>query len=95
MTQSSAIVKHLVITGRVQGVGYRHFMSRTAHDLHVTGWVRNRHDGSVEAVLAGTSEAVHAMIERARRGPQHATVADVRIAEAHGSFERFDTLPTV
>jgi acylphosphatase len=95
MMSSTLTIKHLVITGRVQGVGYRHFMSRTAHDLHVTGWVRNRHDGSVEAVLAGTSEAVHAMIEHARRGPQHATVTDVTVAEAHGSFERFDTLPTV
>lgn len=95
MTPSTTFVKHLVVTGCVQGVGYRHFMSRTAHDLHVTGWVRNRHDGSVEAVLAGTSEAVHAMIERARRGPQHATVTDVTVADAHGSFERFDTLPTV
>ncbi|MBI4191704.1 MAG: acylphosphatase [Betaproteobacteria bacterium] len=87
-------VKHLVITGRVQGVGYRHFMSRTAHELRVTGWVRNRHDGSVEAVISGTPEAVHALIERARRGPQSAMVADFRVSEGHGSFERFDMLPT-
>ncbi len=87
-----AIVKHLVITGRVQGVGFRHFVYRAAHELHVTGWVRNQPDGSVEAMLSGTSEAVHTLIERARHGPPHAMVTGIRIAEGHGSFERFATL---
>ena len=87
-------VKHLVITGGVQGVGFRHFMTRTAHELRVTGWVRNRHDGSVEAVISGTPEAVHTMIERARRGPQSAMITDFRVSEAHGDFTRFDMLPT-
>ena len=89
------LAKHLTIRGRVQGVGYRHFMLHTAQDLHVTGWVRNRADGSVEAMIAGTPEAVHTMIERARRGPAHAAVTDVHVAEGHGKFERFDLLPTV
>jgi acylphosphatase len=87
-----AIVKHLVITGRVQGVGFRHFVYRAAHELHVTGWVRNRPDGSVEAMLSGTSEAVHTLIERARHGPPHAMVTGIRISDGHGSFERFETL---
>ncbi len=86
------IVKHLLISGRVQGVGYRHFLTRAAHELGVTGWVRNRRDGSIEAVIAGTSEAVHTVIERARRGPLHAMVTEVRVGEAHGSFKRFDVL---
>jgi len=90
-----SIVKHLIVSGRVQGVGFRHFVSRTAHELHVTGWVRNRHDGSVEAMISGTSEAVHTLIERARHGPPHAMVSGLRISEGHGSFERFDTLPNV
>ena len=88
------MIKHLKITGRVQGVGYRHFMNRTAHELHVTGWVRNRHDGSVEAMIEGTAEAVYTLIERARRGPQHAMITDFRVAEGHGSYERFDMLST-
>jgi len=87
------IAKHLLIRGRVQGVGFRHFMARAAFDLHVTGWVRNRHDGSVEAVICGTAEAVHVMIERARRGPSHAMVEECRVSEAGGSFTRFATLP--
>ena len=91
----NTLAKHLKIRGRVQGVGFRQFMTRAAHDLHVTGWVRNRADGSVEAIICGTPDAVHAMIERARRGPSHAMVTDFAVTEAHGSFERFDTLPTV
>jgi len=87
------IARHLLISGRVQGVGFRHFMGRAAFDLHVTGWVRNRHDGSVEAVISGTAEAVHAMIERARRGPPHAMVDECRVNDAQGAFTRFDTLP--
>ena len=88
-----SIVKHLHVSGRVQGVGYRHFLSRAAFELQVTGWVRNRHDGSVEAVVCGSMEAVHALIERARRGPLHATVDACRVTDTHGTFTRFETLP--
>ena len=88
------ITKHLKVSGRVQGVGYRYFMSRNAQELHVTGWVRNCRDGSVEAMLSGTAEAVHAMIERARRGPAHAMVSECRVNDAQGEFTGFDTLPT-
>lgn len=88
------ITRHLKITGRVQGVGFRYQMQRVAHELGVTGWVRNRHDGSVEAVISGTPDAVHTMIERARRGPLHAMITDVKVSEAPGDFTRFDMLPT-
>ena len=88
------IVKHLKITGRVQGVGFRYHMIRTARELGVTGWVRNRHDGSVETVIQGSPEAVAAMIAWMRRGPPGAAVADVRIAEGSGEFPEFGTLPT-
>ena len=90
-----AITRHLIVSGRVQGVGFRQFMVSAAHALNVTGWVRNRADGSVEATISGTPEAVHTMIERARRGPAHAAVTDLRVDEAQGTFERFDLLPTV
>jgi acylphosphatase len=88
------MAKHLKISGRVQSVGYRYFLTRAAHELGITGWVRNRRDGSVEAVVAGTSEAVNTLIGQARRGPPHAMVTDLRVSEADGSFERFDVLPT-
>ena len=69
-------------------------MNRAARDLHVTGWVRNRHDGSVEAVVAGTPGAVHAMIECARRGPSQAVVTEFEVTAATGSFEQFEMRPT-
>ena len=90
----NAIAIHLWIRGRVQGVGFRHFMRRTARDLDVTGWVRNRGDGSVEAVIAGTPEAVHTMMERARHGPPHAMVTDIEVGEATGSFATFEMRAT-
>jgi acylphosphatase len=69
----------LRITGQVQGVGYRFWMTRTAASLGLCGWVRNRRDGSVEALVTGTPEAVAAMIEAARKGPIGAQVRDVTV----------------
>ena len=67
----------LKITGIVQGVGYRLWASRTAATLGLRGWVRNRSDGSVEALVTGTPEAVAAMIEASRDGPPGAHVTKV------------------
>jgi acylphosphatase len=69
----------LRITGRVQGVGYRLWMTRTAASLGLHGWVRNRTDGSVEALVTGTPEAVASMIEASRKGPIGAHVRDVTV----------------
>jgi acylphosphatase len=89
-----AITRHLIIAGRVQGVGFRFYMERKARELGVTGWVRNRRDGSVEAVVQGTTGAVEAMIAWARRGPPSAVVAEVRVTDASGDYAAFDTRPT-
>lgn len=86
--------KHLRITGRVQGVGYRNYMEYKARQFHITGWVRNRSDGSVEALIQGRAEDVEALIERARRGPPNAVVTDVTVSDATGSFVDFVTRPT-
>ena len=86
--------RRLSIAGRVQGVGYRYSMERKARGLGVTGWVRNRHDGSVEAVVQGSAEAIAAIIEWARRGPPGALVTDLRESEAEGDFSSFETRPT-
>jgi acylphosphatase len=64
----------LSITGRVQGVGFRAFVTWHAQSHGLRGWVRNRRDGSVEALLIGESDAVAAMIEECKRGPQSARV---------------------
>ena len=86
--------KHLMISGRVQGVGFRNYMVYKARQFHITGWVRNRVDGSVEAMIQGTQKNVEAMIVRVRHGPPNASVAEVIISEGTGSYTSFATLPT-
>ena len=68
------IATRVIVAGRVQGVGYRAWAAREARARGLKGWVRNRADGSVEAVFAGPDEGVGAMIEACRRGPLAARV---------------------
>ena len=87
--------RRVVVTGRVQGVWFRESMRIEAGRLGVTGWVRNRMDGSVEAVVQGEAEAVEAMIRWACRGPEAADVRDLEVIdEAAGIFEVFEKRPT-
>jgi acylphosphatase len=76
--------KRLVISGRVQGVGYRAWMIDKAAALGLSGWVRNRADGAVEALIAGDVAAVEEMSRLCRRGPRMATVVSIEedLAEA-------------
>ena len=67
-------IRHVTVKGRVQGVGYRYFVEQEARSRDLEGWVRNRRDGSVEAVFAGPADAVTAMIAACRRGPSSARV---------------------
>ena len=69
--------KRLVISGRVQGVGFRDWMVRQAEALGVSGWVRNRLDGSVEALVAGDTAAVEELLRLCRRGPRMARVVTI------------------
>jgi len=71
----------LIITGRVQGVGYRIWAERTAQSLGIHGWVRNCSDGSVELQATGDDEAVAKLIEACRQGPRAAVVTDVGVEE--------------
>lgn len=82
---------HAFVHGVVQGVGFRFFVLRTAHDLKLTGWVRNRYDGSVEVTAEGTRESLDALNNALQRGPNGARVSDV-ISErspASGEFPNF------
>ena len=88
------MTRRLVISGRVQGVGFRFYTERKARELGISGWVRNRRDGTVEAVIQGAPGAVDAMIAWARRGPPSAVVSDVRVADATGEYRGFETRPT-
>ena len=85
---------HLSIRGRVQGVGFREGMSNEALRLGVTGWVRNRHDGSVEAIVQGTQAQVDELLRWVHRGPPTAMVLRVEVGTAEGHFDRFERRPT-
>jgi acylphosphatase len=92
---SERITRRLVVRGRVQGVFYRESMRLEAERLGVTGWVRNCRDGTVEALVQGTPQAVEAITAWARRGPEDAQVTGVETkAAAGGDFERFEKRPT-
>lgn len=73
----------LRITGRVQGVGYRAWMMQVAGRLGLRGWVRNRSDGGVEALVIGEDDAIARMIEACREGPFGARVSDVAVSDAN------------
>lgn len=82
---------HLVIRGTVQGVFYRATARDTARSLGVTGWVRNRPDGSVEAVVEGEANAVEKMIAWCQKGPPMASVSEVEVSweTYRGAFDNF------
>jgi acylphosphatase len=85
----------VLIEGRVQGVGFRYWTKRVAGELALDGWVRNRRDGSVEALFSGLPDAVAEMLDRASEGPPSAAVTAVRIVEEGADApDGFDVLPT-
>ena len=87
-------VRHLIIRGSVQGVGYRYSLALEAERLGIAGWVRNRRDGSVEAMISGGDEAVALLIHWAREGPPAANVTRVEVAEGSGEYHGFEQRPS-
>lgn len=88
--------KHLLIAGRVQGVGYRDWAVETARTLGVSGWVRNRKDGTIEALAAGETAAVEEFCHACRRGPRLAMVSSLTEEMAEPpEGPGFHRLPTV
>jgi acylphosphatase len=86
---------HVLVTGRVQGVGFRAWTERTAAVLDVNGWVRNRRDGSVEALFAGDATRVSEMVRRCHEGPRAAIVDKVAVTEKEvEEAAGFNVLPT-
>jgi len=80
--------RQILVIGRVQGVGYRYALRDEALRLGVAGWVRNRADGSVEALLQGDAPALAQLIAWARRGPRLAHVDEVRDAAPQAEYDR-------
>ena len=97
--ESAERVIHAVVHGRVQGVGYRAWTERQAQAHGLSGWVRNRSDGTVEAVFAGKADVVAAMAELLKRGPPKSAVMNVEISDSDASAlragARFTVLPTL
>ncbi len=100
--EAGTITRHALIRGRVQGIGYRAWTEYEALKHGLEGWVRNRRDGSVEAVFAGPAATVETMIASCRQGPPGARVeaVDVRAGGADDLApcqpgERFSVLPTI
>jgi acylphosphatase len=98
----TAAIRRVLIRGRVQGVGYRAWVNHQARRRRLQGWVRNRRDGSVEAVFEGTEDAVANMIASCRNGPPSGRVDDVAEETAHAdelglrrAGEAFSVLPTI
>src|SRR4051812_14195450 len=98
----SDTIRHVTITGRVQGVGYRAWVDYEARAHGLEGWVRNRRGGSVEALFAGPADVMSEMVAHCRRGPSSARVENVDdepgsrdALNQRGAGERFSVLPTV
>jgi acylphosphatase len=93
-----SVTVHLRIGGRVQGVGFRDALRGEALARGLAGWVRNRRDGTVEAIVQGDAAAAQALLDWARRGPPAAKVDRVDAQPAQGELDRpysgFDWLPT-
>ncbi|MGW8195794.1 MAG: acylphosphatase [Desulforhopalus sp.] len=83
-------VTHVRVEGRVQGVFFRDFTRNEAKKLHLTGWVRNRRDGSVEAVICGDKSDVSLLLERLRQGSPGSRVDNLVVSD-HESEEKFTT----
>lgn len=91
---SLKLTRRLRIAGRVQGVGYREAMCEAAARLDLTGWVRNRRDGTVEAAVQGDAQAIEAVIAWARRGPSAAFVSGVEVSDDTGAYVSFERRPS-
>ena len=103
MTVAEHKAVHVILRGRVQGVGFRAFVEHEALSRGIEGWVRNRRDGTVEAVFAGDTASVEAMIAACKSGPRGSRVDDIEQRDAveedllalRRQAEIFSSLPTV
>ncbi len=82
VSDEKRISRHVLISGRVQGVGFRAWVRQTADGLGVSGWVRNCPGGEVEAVFCGPEQAVTEMIAACHDGPEWSSVQDVRVVNS-------------
>ena len=81
----------VVVSGRVQGVGFRYFVQREAENLGITGWVKNLGDGSVAAVGEGLEDVLQEFVDLLKKGPPFSSVTDIKVKwdKFNGSFSNF------
>jgi len=97
MTQTNEInCVHVIVEGHVQGVGFRYFVKECADKYKLTGWVRNRYDGSVELTAEGEKPNLDKLVEHLNIGPSRSIVTNVKPEWSHslGLYEQFSFLPT-
>ncbi len=90
----TSVVRRLVISGRVQGVGFRYSLADEARALGLRGWVRNCRNGDVEAIVSGPEHGIEVIIAWAHRGPPTAKVSKVSVEAAVGEFAGFEIAAT-
>jgi acylphosphatase len=97
MSEDQKARLHARVHGNVQGVGFRYFTLENANRLNLTGWVRNRHDGTVEVIAEGSRSDLDDLLKKLRRGPRANTTSSVDPDwhEASGEFDRFRVRNTV
>lgn len=87
---TEVVQKHVFISGRVQGVGFRYFIQQNAADLNLKGWAKNLADGRVEVVISGNSDRIEQMINKLKEGPSFARVHDLEVnSESTDDFSGF------
>jgi acylphosphatase len=91
MTEKEKARLHAIVEGTVQGVGFRYFVQENAYRLNLSGWVRNRWDGTVEVTAEGERQDLEKLLQALRRGPRASTVTGVRPEwqDASGEFDYF------
>jgi acylphosphatase len=87
---------HILVEGRVQGVGFRYFVQAQANQLGLTGWVRNLEDGRVEILAEGEKKDILELLDRVRTGPRGSIISEIKFdwAEAAGNRKYFMIAPT-
>lgn len=92
MEEQASVRLHAFVEGEVQGVGYRYFVVENARSLGLTGWVRNRYDGSVEVLAEGTRSYLDILVDALQQGPRASRVSNVRKEwlAAEGAFSEFN-----
>ena len=82
------IKKHIVISGKVQGVGFRYWMKNLAIDYNINGWVKNKLSGSVEALIVGQEKAIRKLIKQCKIGPSLASIENIQINDYDQDYSK-------